>query len=142
MRIENILNFRTFADGIGVLSTSLCALHCLLVPILLVAGTALPASFFTEESFHEMMLALSFPAAIVAFGIGCRQHKDRWVLLLGVLGLTGLGLAAFVLHDLIGEVGEVVVTVGSAALLIVAHVRNYRLCQDEKCDHAQQESGV
>ncbi len=134
MRIENVLNFRSFADGIGVLSTSLCALHCLLVPVLLVAGTALPASFFTEEAFHETMLAISFPAAVVAFGIGCRQHKDRWVLILGSIGLIGLALAAFVLHDLIGEVGEVVVTVISAVLLIVAHVRNYRICQNEACE--------
>ena len=134
MRIQDLLNFRSFADGIGVLSTSLCALHCLLVPIFLVAGTALPASFFTEESFHEIMLAISFPAAVIAFGIGCRQHKDRLVLILGSIGIAGLFLAAFVLHDLIGETGEVMVTVSSAVLLIIAHVRNYRICQREACE--------
>ncbi len=134
MKIENVLNFRSLADGVGLLSTSLCALHCLTVPILLVAGTTLPISFFTDESFHKLMLGISLPAGAVAFAIGCWHHKDRWVLTLGTLGLIGLAAAAFLLHDITGPVGEIVVTVGSAVLLIAAHIRNYRLCQSDKCD--------
>ncbi|MGH1366922.1 MAG: MerC domain-containing protein [Calditrichia bacterium] len=135
MRIESAFTVRNFADRIGVLSTSLCALHCLLVPVLLVAGTTLPISFFTDELFHKLMLAISLPAGAFAFGIGCWQHKDLWVLGLGVLGLVGLASAAFLLHDLIGHEGEIIVTVASAVALIAAHVRNYRLCKSDKCDH-------
>ena len=34
------------------------------------------------------MLWLILPAAIVAFGIGCWRHKDRWVLALGIIGFV------------------------------------------------------
>ena len=123
------------ADWFGITASSVCAVHCLLLPALLITGTVLPASILTDESFHLLMLWAILPAAIVAFGIGCMRHKDVWVLALGAIGLTGMVLGALVVHDLIGEVGERVVTVISAAILIAAHYRNFRLCRSEGCTH-------
>ncbi len=119
------------------MGSAVCALHCIGAPVLLVAGTALPASFLTDEAFHQTLLWAILPAAALAFGLGCWQHKDRWVLLLGVLGLFGLSSPVAVPHDLIGEIGERIVTVVSAGILIVAHVRNFRLCRAEGCEHEE-----
>ena len=126
---------RTFADWLGIAASTACALHCVLVPTLLVTGTVLPASVFADESFHLAMIWLIMPAAFVAFGLGCWRHKDRLVLTLGVTGLTGIVLAATVLHDVAGEAGERVVTLISAAILIAAHYRNFRLCRSMDCAH-------
>ena len=123
------------ADWFGIAASSVCAVHCLLLPALLITGTVLPASILADESFHLLMLWAILPAAIVAFSIGCMRHKDVWVMSLGVIGLTGMVLGALVLHDLIGEVGERVVTVISAAILIAAHYRNFRLCRSSDCEH-------
>ena len=125
----------TVADGIGLLSATVCALHCIALPALLVLGAAVPIVFLDDESFHSAMLWLVVPSAVLAFGLGCWRHKDRWVLLLGAFGLTGMVLSGTVLHELIGEFGERLVTLGSAALLIAAHVRNFTLCRSESCDH-------
>jgi hypothetical protein len=127
--------FRAGADWLGIAASAACAMHCILIPTLLVAGTVLPASFLTDESFHEAMLWLILPAAIVAFGIGCWRHRDRRVLTLGMIGLTGMVLAVAVLHDLVGETGERIATLLAAAALITAHVRNYRLCRSSGCTH-------
>ena len=124
-----------FADWFGIAASTVCALHCVLVPTLLVTGTVLPATFLGDESFHTAMLWMILPAAIVAFGLGCWQHRDQRVLMLGMIGLTGMVLAATVLHDVVGEVGERIVTVLSAAILVAAHYRNYRLCRSLDCDH-------
>ncbi len=110
-------------------------MHCILIPTLLVTGTVLPASMLADESFHYAMLWMILPAAIVAFGIGCWRHKDGWVLALGVIGLAGMVAAVSVLHDLIGETGERVVTVLAAGVLIAAHYRNFRLCRSAACAH-------
>ena len=123
------------ADWLGIAASSACAVHCILVPALLVTGAVLPVSFLGDELFHKAMLWLILPTAIVAFGIGCWRHKDRWVLALGMTGLVGMVLAVAVLHDLVGEAGERVVTVISAAVLISAHVRNYQLCRSSGCVH-------
>ena len=123
------------ADWLGIAASTACGVHCVLLPTLLVTGTVLPASVLGDESFHQAMLWMILPAAIVAFGIGCWRHKDRWVLALGILGLTGMVLAAAVLHDLVGEDGERIATVLSAAILVAAHLRNFRLCRSSGCAH-------
>ena len=126
---------RAIADWSGIAASSACAVHCVLVPVLLVTGTVLPASFLTGEAFHKAMLWVILPAALVAFGIGCWRHKDRWVMVLGSIGVAGIILAAVVVHDIAGETGERVVTMLSAAILIAAHYRNFQLCRASDCDH-------
>ena len=121
------------ADKLGVFASTTCALHCLLVPALLVGGTTLPTAFLEDEFFHSAILFLVLPSAIVAFGLGCWRHKDPWVLGLGCIGLMGI-FAAALLHDALGENGERFVTLASAMLLISAHIRNYRLCRSTDCD--------
>ncbi len=123
------------ADWLGIAASTACAVHCIVIPTLLITGTVLPATVLADESFHLAMLFVILPAAIVAFGIGCWRHKDRWVLTLGATGLTGMVLAATVLHDVAGEAGERVVTVISAAILVAAHYRNFRLCRASDCAH-------
>lgn len=137
METTRPLNVRSFADGIGIVGSAVCAVHCMIAPVLLVAGAALPASFLTDETVHHMLLWAILPAAILALGLGCRQHKDGWVLLLGVLGLVGLSSSAAVSHEVLGEIGERTLTIGSAAVLIVAHVRNFRRCRADDCDHGE-----
>ena len=51
------------------------------------------------------------------------------------LGLVGLSSSVSAPHDLIGEVGERSVTVGSAGFLIAAHLRNFGRCRASDCDH-------
>ncbi len=126
---------RAIADWLGIAASSACAMHCVLVPTLLVTGTVLPASFLSDERFHQAMIWMILPAAIVAFGIGCWRHKDRWVLMLGMIGLTGIVLSVTIIHDVTGEVGERIVTVLSAAVLISAHYRNFQLCRISDCTH-------
>ncbi|MGH0028518.1 MAG: MerC domain-containing protein [Myxococcota bacterium] len=129
------LGVRSFADGIGILGSAACALHCIAAPVLLVVGTALPASFATDEALHRVLLGAILPAALLAFGLGCWQHKDYGVLLLGAIGLLGLVCPVAAPHEQIGEIGERWLTIGSAGLLIAAHLRNFRRCRAEDCDH-------
>ncbi|MBH79787.1 MAG: hypothetical protein CMQ49_04660 [Gammaproteobacteria bacterium] len=126
---------RTIADGLGVTGSTLCALHCIAVPALMLLGTTIPASLSNDEFFHVALLWVLLPTAIFAFGLGCWQHRDILVLALGLIGLLGISLAAIVLHDLLGESGERVVTLLSAGFLVAAHYRNFKLCRAESCDH-------
>ncbi|MEM9291692.1 MAG: MerC domain-containing protein [Acidobacteriota bacterium] len=139
MKLSLPWNTTSLADGIGILGATLCALHCVGFPILLVLGSVLPASFLSGEAFHQAMLWLVVPAAVIAFSFGCRVHRDRWVLILGVIGVVGLVASGTVLHDVLGETGETVGTLLSAAILITAHVRNHRLCRAAACRHEDAE---
>jgi len=127
-------NYSLVADRIGIVASTTCALHCLLAPVLLLIGATLPLAFLADESFHKALLFAVVPAALIAFWLGCSRHKDRWVIGLGFVGLISICSAVF-LHDVLGEDGERLVTFVSAALLVAAHIRNYRLCRVEDCAH-------
>jgi len=127
--------FRAVADWLGIAASSACAIHCIVLPAVLVSGTVLPASILSDEAFHFATIWIILPAALLAFGIGCRRHKDPWVFILGLIGLAGIFLSATVLHDVIGEFGERAATMISAAVLIVAHYRNFRICRSLDCAH-------
>lgn len=134
----NVLNTRfaqVLADSAGLFGSALCALHCLALPAMVVFGTAIPAALLDDATFHSAMLWIIFPSALCAFSLGCWVHKDALVIMLGVIGLLGMALAVSVLHDVLGESGESIVTVTSAAVLIAAHYRNFRLCRQGCCDH-------
>lgn len=131
---------RSLADATGALGSLACAVHCLLVPVLLVTGSILPLGVLGHEGFHRAMLWIVLPAGMLAFSLGCWKHKDRSVLVVGVLGLILILAAGTLGHDLLGEFWERTITVFAAALLITAHVRNFRLCRKQApalgCDHA------
>jgi len=126
--------FRQIADAVGVTGSMLCALHCLIVPITLVFGQIGPLSMVEDEFYHRALLFVVVPAAVLALGIGCRSHRDRWVLLLGLAGLLTLTAALTTLHDLAGESGERAAALLASALLVTAHVRNFRLCRRSACE--------
>ncbi|MCG8468934.1 MAG: MerC domain-containing protein [Gemmatimonadetes bacterium] len=131
---SGIAALRPIADGLGLLASTVCAVHCLLLPTLLVAGSTLPSFLLSDESFHRALLWLILPSALIAFGLGCWRHKDRGVLALGTAGLLGIVLSA-ALHDVLGESNERTATLASAAVLVAAHVRNFRRCRASRCDH-------
>jgi hypothetical protein len=42
-------------------------------------------------------------------------------------------LAAYLGHELLGEYGEVVLTVLGSSIIVYSHIRNYRLRSQNKC---------
>ena len=86
-----------------------------------------------DETFHQAMLWLVVPAALLAFGLGCRKHKDMMTIALGGTGIFGMIASTLVLHDLVGESGERLAVLVSTALLVIAHIRNFTCCRHHSC---------
>ncbi|MFK8014434.1 MAG: MerC domain-containing protein [Gammaproteobacteria bacterium] len=128
--ILNSNTVRPLADWLGVFASSACAVHCLLIPVLLVSGTALPMSLLGGESFHQAMVWIILPVALIAFGLGFLRHRDRRVLALAVVAAVGMILSVTLPHEVIGESAEKVLTLFSATFLIYAHFRNYKICRN------------
>ena len=121
-------------DQVAIAMSTMCAIHCLIGPILIVIAPALLATLGVSDAvFHRLLLALVLPASATALVLGCRRHKDRVVVTLGVLGLGALCAAALAGHDALGELGERLVTLAGAITLAAGHVRNFRLCRRDAC---------
>ena len=117
--------------AIGV--SIVCAIHCALLPITLVALPVLAATPLGDEMFHQVMLTAVLPLSLVALTMGCRKHKKRNVVLYGWAGLVVLAFTAMFGHDVLGESGEKVATFIGAVIIAYGHIQNHRLCCKQDC---------
>ena len=115
----------------------LCVAHCLLTPIAILILPALGATFLDDERFHYALLLLVLPTSIFSLGLGCSKHGRREILLFGLFGLFLMSLILILGEDILGELGEKVSTIIGASIIAVAHVRNFRACQNSHCKSEQ-----
>jgi len=118
-------------DRIGVWITSLCAVHCLALPLLLPLAPLIASSFVASAWFERTILSFSILVGFAALFIGFYQYHRQ---LYPLYSLT-LGGLIYWNKDIFGEQYEPF-TIGFGALLIIlAHIANLRLCrQCKKCE--------
>ena len=124
---------RPIADVSAVGLSSLCLVHCLMLPVVVSVYPATIAVTLSDEVFHLFMVLMAIPISVFALFFGCRSHKSYSVGLTGALGIGLLFMSAFLPHELAGETGERLLTVSGALSLSVSHVLNFRLCRSVKC---------
>lgn len=127
---------RTFSDKAAILISTACTVHCLVIPIVVVAFPVLASTLCGDAGFHTILLWFILPTSLIALGLGCRSHKDLRVIFYGLIGLGFVLSAAIAGHSILSEFGERGVTMAGSAFLILSHVRNQRLCSHDHChDH-------
>ena len=124
---------RALMDRIAIGLSGVCAIHCLITPLVLVALPVAAGAWLDGESFHLWLLLLILPLSTTALTLGCRRHKDMAVMLLGIAGMALLLLAVFLPVGWLGENGERALTLAGSATLIAGHVRNFRMCRASAC---------
>ena len=75
-------------DSLAISMSAICAIHCLLTPLLVILFPILTTTFWVHQDFHLWMLFFVLPTTSLAVFLGCRKHKDRIV-----MGLSAVGLA-------------------------------------------------
>jgi len=129
------LETQKLLDRWSIAASTLCAVHCLFSPVLIVLVPALASTVLADETFHRFMLLWVVPTSGVALWIGCRHHKDANVLLLGVAGLAVLAATTVWGQALLAEPAEKAATIAGSLLMSAGHWRNYRLCRGAACEH-------
>ena len=144
----------SWLDRLGGSLALICAVHCLLTPMLVVCLPLIASTFWVNESFHLWMLGLVVPLTALSMFLGCRKHHDRLIVGLATIGIsfliTGV-ICGFVLghscHTHCGDHHSVLsssffphgwesfFTTLGGGFLVFAHIRNYRLCRKTSCDH-------
>lgn len=122
-------------DRWGIFLSTLCAIHCLLTPVLILSLPAL-GSYFENEMVHIIMALFVVPVGAFAFWSGYKHHKKMYLLVLGFVGLSLVGGAPLV-HDFfhIDLFPEDLMTIFGSAILIGAHLLNRRACQCDDHSH-------
>lgn len=117
---------RSIKDRLGIWASSLCALHCLLLPILIPVLPFIGASFFAQDWFEKTILSLSMILGFWALLSGFyRYHRQLYPLFSLLLG----GLIYWN-KDMFGHTYEPFTVTLGALLIVVAHIVNINLCKN------------
>ncbi len=117
-------------DNFGITVSALCAIHCILLPILIILSPYIELAFITSHEFHETLMYFILPTSVIAFTIGCRKHNDE-IVKLGCICAIFVLLIAIALDDF-SEILSILLTLFASTLLIFTHLRNRTLCSEEK----------
>lgn len=119
-------------DRAGVIVSTACLLHCLLLPLVIAALPALTHLEDSEEWTHLAFASLAIPFAAFAMLRGYRRHGSRLPMSLAFPGVALLWVSLLV-HD--PHWLESVVTSVGAVMLGAGHLLNHRLacrCQEAR----------
>ncbi len=112
-------------DFVGVVLSGSCLVHCLLLPVAVVAAPSLAIWLGeTESSVHWSLFAVALVVSGWALYTGFRRHRVALVMVVGGVGLLVMGVAA---AHLFGRAPEAALTLLGASIVALAHVVNLRL---------------
>ena len=101
--------------------TTLCAIHCLLLPLILPLLALAGLAFIGEDLLENTILGLSVAVGLWSLIGGARKHGE-WRLLVPLLA----GALIYSQRDILGHLGEPFIILLGASLIIYAHWSNLR----------------
>jgi len=113
-------------DRMGIFVSAFCLAQCLLLPVLVIVSPLTSIGFLGHEAFHLGLLAVIVPVSVGAFWLGYRLHRNRTMLIPGLLGLSVVAFAAVFGHDFMSTWGSALLTSLGGMLLITGHWMNLR----------------
>jgi hypothetical protein len=112
-------------DKIGFWASTVCAIHCGAVPLVLTIFPLLGVRYLTDPRLEWWMIALSATIATSSLVAGYRKHHRR----LTAIVVFGCGITLLILGRTVGAKFEHISAPIGATGIAVCHVVNYRLCK-------------
>jgi MerC mercury resistance protein len=124
-------NIQAISDKAAISLSFLCAIHCLVVPVLVVYLPTVVISSLTDETLHLWLLVVVMPVSAFAMVLGCQHHQRYRLVFIVGLGLSVLSGSAFFGHAWLGESGERLLSLIGAGIIAMGHFWNFKLCQTD-----------
>jgi hypothetical protein len=112
-------------DLLGSGTAILCAVHCAANMLLVASLPVLGLHLLLSENTERVFIAASLALGLISLGAGWARHRHVAPAVLFVLAMLSLLVLRPRLEE--GSVPELATVLVSAALLVIAHVRNGRL---------------
>ncbi len=117
-------------DLLGISASTLCAIHCVLMPFLLGLLPAIASSFPEDETVHSILAFGVAGFAMPAFVMGYRRHHQKAVLALMAVGLCVIFFVSFFGCEVLPScTWESSIMVLGSAFMITAHYFNGTFCR-------------
>jgi hypothetical protein len=113
-------------DLVGISTSTLCAIHCAVTPLLLTALPLVRLKFLAHPAIEITVIALSMFIGVTSLLQGHRKHHGKFIaLLILIAGFAMIFAGHFVLPE---PYGELAIPSG-AGTVAIAHLVNWRLCR-------------
>ncbi len=127
LKVKSVLNL----DKLGIFLSFLCAIHCLLTPMVMITLPIMARYYVAHPLFHWALAALILPIGLLAFYQGYKHHHKMTVFYLGVPGLLIISIVPTFFHQYLRVWSEPVLMIVGSFLLVLAHWTNRRSCSCE-----------
>ena len=126
------------ADGLGATASFLCAIHCALLPFILVLLPSVGLTVLADHDIERIFIACASGLSLMTLVLGFQQHRRRRAFAFLLPGLALLWLGALLESGIGLSWHAVFVSIGGT-LLTTAHLSNLRLTRghvhDSQCRH-------
>lgn len=114
-------------DSLGAVAAFLCAVHCALLPFVLVLLPTLGVGLVASREFEFAYVGFATALAFTSLVQGYRRHRIARALLFAVPGLLMVwtGILLPVVHE--NVLAHAVVMASGGALIAIAHLVNLKL---------------
>jgi phosphoglycerol transferase MdoB-like AlkP superfamily enzyme len=122
---------RLLFDKFGIMVTSLCAIHCILLPVILPVLPLLGLTAAHNHAFEGFVLLFTMVLGFIALFIGFHRYHRK------LYPFYSLFLGGFIYwqRGAWGHEYEHLILIVGASLVVFAHVMNMRLCnQCNSCE--------
>lgn len=126
--MQDKINKDNWMDRMSITATSLCAVHCIFLPVLLPVLPLLGLSVVAEDTFEHIVLLITLVMGFIALFAGFHKYHRKLYPFYS-LALGGIVYASK--HEVSESVQPYFIVVG-ASLIIFAHILNIRLCRSCK----------
>lgn len=115
-------------DGVGIATSILCAIHCLILPLALTSVPLMGVNVVHNGWFEWFMIVLAFTVGVYALSHGYKKHhQNKWPLLLFCVGFVLLVYKQF------DKEWEIYFLLPALIFMISAHFVNYRISKKSYC---------
>lgn len=119
-------------DRFGICASTLCLVHCILTPFIIMFFPSIKSLLGDTHLVHELFAAVVITVVVIAVYPQCRRHGHKDIIAYALIGAALILSAVFLFHENLALHYSLTI-IGSLAL-IVAHIKNMRL-RHNKCDH-------
>lgn len=123
-------NHKPDLDRVAVVLSGLCIVHCLALPVLLVAVPVIAE--FASTHWHLPMLLFAVPVSVIAIVMGYQRHGNLAIVGWAALGLLLLITGGTLAHHYLGPAVDRSLTVAGSLVLAAVHWQNSRQMRTHK----------
>ncbi len=133
-------------DRFAILLSSLCAIHCIALPIIasvipLLTATVHHGHDIHEFWFHQFILLFILPVSLIALFTGYRAHHKLLPVVIAGFGLAVLTFIALfaeqlLINEIIPREGETLLTIVGGIIHAIGHILNVQATRKKQVSYS------